>query len=61
MSENVCCTNEEIRPFKPDDYNLTLIKKGKNSRGNNWYVYAKPNGAYAYMYKNKNGKFFQLN
>lgn len=58
MSEKVCCINGDIELFKPDDFNLTLIKKGKNSRGNNWYVYAKPNGRYAYMYKNKNGKSF---
>lgn len=60
MSEIACCINEDTQLFQPDNFKLTLINKGKNSRGNKWYVYAKPNGAYAYMYENQNGKYCRV-
>ena len=48
--------NENTQLFKPKDFKLTLVNKGINSQGNRWFLYAKPNGAYAFMYKNQNGK-----
>ena len=48
--------NKDAQLFEPDDFKLTLINKGINSEGNRWFVFAKPDGTYAFMYKNLNGK-----
>ena len=59
MSE-IQIKNEATKLFEPDDYQLSLINKGINSQGNHWFVFAKPDGTYAFMYQNLNGKSYQL-
>ena len=40
-----------------EDAHLTLINEGVNQRGNQWFVYKKSNGTFAFSYENLDGKY----
>ena len=41
----------------PEKFKPTLIYKGTNKQGNDYFKYELPNGKYFYIYINKNGEF----